>query len=108
MCVCTFSFINLSLTSSHVLHLLESPNHAQQDSCTHELALGAHITLNVTAHGWVPAEQPLYTRAHHGGEAVGGSLAHGVTRVRDSTTPQCTVSSLAHGVTRARGVTITV
>ena len=31
------------------------------------------------------AEHPLHKRAHHGGEAVGGSQAHGVTRARGVT-----------------------
>ena len=41
--------------------------------------------MDATAQWWVPAGHPRHTRAHHDGEAVGGSLPHGLTRVRSFT-----------------------
>ena len=67
------------------LQQTQPQNHGKQHSCTRELALCEHVSLDVTAHGWVPARHPRYTRAHHDGEAVSDSRAHGATRVRNVT-----------------------
>ena len=72
--------------------------------------VGAAITSPwiVTAHLWVPERHPRFTRANSDGEAVGGSQAHGVTRVCGLTihhtysNNQMFLASLVWGPTHSR------